>query len=669
MSQVELKGEAMLNAHQATLDEQAARGRFGGDTRPRSPRVPPAPAADAVSVSTAGLSDSPADQDQIGFAPYVRAVYRLITSDETRAPLTMSIEGRWGSGKSSFMLQLAARLRASDGAAPAAPGAGTRESAPPQPSETPRMLFSQHPRAEDARYTVWFNAWRFDKDESLWASFALVLIEQLKEQVPAWQRVKANLQLTLRRFDVDRAAWTLLQLAAFVLALIVLCVLALEDPKVVAGRLMPTALDAKTLGTGGGAVALVAWAWSRARRFLGNPLERDLKKFVRDPGYRDRLPFAERFQDDLARILKSYVGRGRVYVFIDDLDRAEVPRAADLMQAINLLVSADQQLQTKPGERERGPANLFFILGIDRQVIAAGLAAKSEKLIPYIANARSTVIPEAATLARLGVDYGYEFLEKFIQVSFRIPQMDTTRVGHWVSSLTGEEPLPPAPPPPVADGDGKAGDKAAAAPSISADIDRISRTHSFSAGADPEGFGAVVSHVTVRLGFNPRKIRQFINVLRLQVLVLIETGRLVPAAAADGAAGLPEGLTLEKIAVASAILMRWPVLVRDLGIEPDLLSRLTLPAEGCDSHEESKAVEYWRGNAALADALQMGGAYSLLHADLRPLLELVSDAAGSRAAWVEAGGRLGRLIPQSEGSEGAASRPSPESPPPTSASA
>ncbi len=82
----------------------------------------------------------------------------------------------------------------------------------------------------------------------------------------------------------------------------------------------------------------------------------ELGKLVRNPGYEQKLAFIERFQKDFAIIVQSYVGpNGRVYVFIDDLDRCEVPRAADPMQAINLLLSSDQ-------------ANIFSILGLDREM-------------------------------------------------------------------------------------------------------------------------------------------------------------------------------------------------------------------------------------------------------------------------------------------------------------
>ena len=59
-----------------------------------------------IQVNPGGLSDSPTDEDSVGFKPYVRALAWFLMSEKTVAPLTISIEAPWGSGKSSFMLQL-----------------------------------------------------------------------------------------------------------------------------------------------------------------------------------------------------------------------------------------------------------------------------------------------------------------------------------------------------------------------------------------------------------------------------------------------------------------------------------------------------------------------------------------------------------------------------------
>jgi|SRR5579862_6330224 len=62
------------------------------------------------SVSAHSVVDQPTAKDELGFSPYVAALAAFLLHDETHAPLTLSIEGPWGAGKSSFMLQLQERI-------------------------------------------------------------------------------------------------------------------------------------------------------------------------------------------------------------------------------------------------------------------------------------------------------------------------------------------------------------------------------------------------------------------------------------------------------------------------------------------------------------------------------------------------------------------------------
>lgn len=80
----------------------------------------PADKPDAAAPATQVLRESylsanvpgrETDIDSLGFEPYVTALAAFLTSPETKGPLTVSIEGEWGSGKSSFLLQLESALR------------------------------------------------------------------------------------------------------------------------------------------------------------------------------------------------------------------------------------------------------------------------------------------------------------------------------------------------------------------------------------------------------------------------------------------------------------------------------------------------------------------------------------------------------------------------------
>ncbi|AAM07627.1 predicted protein [Methanosarcina acetivorans C2A] len=55
-------------------------------------------------------SDTATGKDSLGFKPYFEAIAEFLTAEETLAPITLSIEGQWGCGKSFFMKQLEEKI-------------------------------------------------------------------------------------------------------------------------------------------------------------------------------------------------------------------------------------------------------------------------------------------------------------------------------------------------------------------------------------------------------------------------------------------------------------------------------------------------------------------------------------------------------------------------------
>lgn len=146
-----------------------------------------------------------------------------------------------------------------------------------------------------------------------------------------------------------------------------------------------------------GSILPIFYFWKDIKDVIGNPF--DFSKFVSNPNYTEHISFIERFHSDFSKIIKSYAGNSRVYVFIDDLDRCEIPKAAELMQALNLMISDE--------------ANIYFSIGMDRKVISAGLAAKNEQIFKYL--------KMDGPNHGYGLEYGYNFIEKFIQLPFKVP--------------------------------------------------------------------------------------------------------------------------------------------------------------------------------------------------------------------------------------------------------
>ncbi len=581
------------------------------------------------------VSDTYAKIDKLGFEPYVDAVCAFLTDQFTAPPLTMSVEGEWGSGKSSFMRQLQRRLESD---VPVMRGAKE----PLQP-ERPKVAVRR-----SRNLTFWFNAWRHDKQDQMWAAFALFLTRELRERRNIFQRLWGDLLLAISR---AKTPWAKVRLAAVVLlwtALIIgtvaLVVYTLEQSgdqlKALVAKaiaMLPGAEKPKAAADGGAVVAWVRdhavahrWfaallvcgvAWSWVHKHLGKRLEIRLEKYLDKPDYDKRTAFIESFHEDFSRMVRAYAGKDKIFVFVDDLDRCDVPRAAELMQAINLMI---------------GDNPIIFIVGMDREKVAAGITLKFEKLLPYLRGA-----PESGMAsARHPSSFGYSYLEKFIQITFRVPRTSEQGIEVFLDSLS--------------QGGGETEDQKRERRRQRVERSARRQLVEVVAGADSSRVEALVRMVAPVLEWNPRRIKQFINTFRLQAYLASDLGLLdlveggpVPETEAlpispefmqspTVAEEMAPRLVLEQIGVFCGIAMTWPDLVMDLANYPWLLKRMyeSMKMEGTspsgdtnysDDRVESELVARWRGERLLMSLLERTTEcpeYSLRSADLRMLLNI-----------------------------------------------
>jgi hypothetical protein len=239
-------------------------------------------------------------------------------------------------------------------------------------------------------------------------------------------------------------------------------------------------------------------------------------------------------------------------------------------------------------------------------MVAAGIAAKNEKILPYLAAGSNLTRSEKADVQMVGVRYGYSFMEKFIQIPFRIPRPDEREITRWVASLTNAG----------------SGQPNTVSPQLAPTID-------LRKGFDPVEFEQVVETVAQLFQFNPRRLKQFVNVFRLRLMIALMTGVFTPARS-GGAGAPPVGvITIHKVGLLTAILMRWSQLANDLAERPSLLDELLMD----DGVVQSGVVGKWAKDTGLLTAIKMDGDYSLSKIDLRPLLLIMPDSySGSLGA-------------------------------------
>lgn len=455
-----------------------------------------------VGVSNSGATDQPTLDDQLGFKPYVMAVAEFLMNEATKPPLAISIEGEWGSGKSSFMLQLEDALVESKKLAPNA--------------------------------IIQFNAWRHDKVESLWAAFAVQFAEQLRSKLTRSEQITGYIRLCCERFNKKDGLLDFLR-ASFLwgvylaCALIVPVLLYIHGPEWFKDHSIVQLAGSIAAGFG-----LLALTFKKLKDTVGSPLDIDLKKYIESPDYKSRIGFIEAFHQDLAKIIKAY-GRGKIIVFIDDLDRCEIPKAADLIQGLNLMISDNSQL--------------VFIVGMDREKVAAALASKYQNLLPYLSQMAISPDKTAAAEPSLGIEFGFSFIEKFIQIPFRVPQ-PKMEIKNFLARLTESTPKDQPDEP------------------VRTEMEN-EKIRIVTQGDSPI-IREIGDKVAPTLDYNPRRLKQFLNLFRLKTIIASNTGLF------QG----PNAVSLQQLAKWVVIILRWPLLLNDLDANPGLLKELQRLAIG-----------------------------------------------------------------------------------------
>lgn len=442
--------EAKSEAADPPVQEQVSKGEpeppegpdgDGGDApsgKPTSPRP------ERKAHTGWGANDQKTVDDSLDFETYVGVLRDFLTYERTKPPLTVSIEGQWGTGKSSFMAMLRDELEAENedrepgqpGEANAASDETGADDAENGGEETSNSAEPDRTEGASQRYyTVEFNPWRHEQEDALWAAFMLEFFDQITSDLYVDDRWLGHLRLTWYRLKWRHGWRDLLRLGLVV----PLVALALLFPPIARGLGVPLNEAGLLLGQGASVLALGVWTWQN----VANPIETELQQYIADPDYENRVSFIEQFHEDFADILDAYVGdEANVFVFIDDLDRCLPQKAAELVQSINLMISS-------------GDPRVFFVIGMDRQKVAAGLAAKHRELLEYLrASDRrySTSASSQAAAASIeghdgeaedaaepievyGLKFADNYLEKFVQIPFLIPKPREDGIGNLIREM------------------------------------------------------------------------------------------------------------------------------------------------------------------------------------------------------------------------------------------
>jgi formylglycine-generating enzyme required for sulfatase activity len=340
------------------------------------------------------------------------------------------------------------------------------------------------------------------------------------------------------------------------------------------------------------------------------------------------------------------------------------------MQAINLMIAEDP--------------SVVFILGMDREKVAASLAVKYEQLLTYLPSEIQEIDPEILVQRKLdkGLAYGYSFIEKFVQLPFQVPQPSLTDFDRLFEQLTKSK-----------------------SPSASTKItptqrsfwtlpkltwfkgknqnlqtsqipETIEQTTNLTAitqqlvqteakflptqtqkrletikvifDQDSSTERDAIRMVAPIFDYNPRRIKQFLNLFRLKFYIAYLTGLFDRIEEGEGTMS-QEPLTVFQLAKFTAISLKYPLLLLDLELDKSLLSTLyrydlvgnrknfdNVKGQGEFSSQEKNRLIYWLGHDKLrallasnvqenvkeSESNQVSSQFSLANLNVQKLLQV-----------------------------------------------
>lgn len=509
-----------------------------------------------IEIASRALADTPnAELDLLDFAEYADALSDLISSDKTGRPLTIGIDAAWGMGKTQLMKMIRKRLTIPGG------------------SELHDKL-----KVRSAFPTVWFNAWKYDKEDALWAALVLEILNQIEKDLGFWRRLHMQVKLKWKR--LDKGALLKAMTISFVSLLVAAGILLLL-------KRIPS-LSSLTIGIIG-LVSAIGALYPTVKNVYQQikSLEQKLSQYIRNPNYQEKVGFLAQFEEDFGRVIDLVTQEGKwpLVVFIDDLDRCAPTKAVEIIEAINILLDAK---------------HCVFVIGMDAKTVAQSIQTKYKSL--------EGGYPDEAG----GLTLGERFLEKIIQISFRIPRSHKSQVERLIEKhLEGVQSartvevqenaieLKVKLAEQIIQAEQRGGKVLSEATVLATtkiaesnlgiskdDINQASEDLRMKAFEDDKNVHQAVKEAAPYLDFNPRKIKRFINNFRLYALIAQKRGLMSRG-----------GFGIGLLAKATIISMRWPDLAMHMTKDGSLCQNLKdayhvqeLVREGAHSPDANQAA-------------------------------------------------------------------------------
>jgi hypothetical protein len=282
------------------------------------------------------LLDVPARHPALGFESIARALSNIITDTEPR--FAVGIFGGWGSGKTTLMHAIDRHV------------------------------------TSDTVLSVWFSAWRYEREEHL----LVPLLDAIREELLAWATTHGD----------DRHA---------------------QQTASVIGRVMRSIVAGLTVKVGLPGAVDMSFEANRALvesdRIRKDQLESVVPRSFYHASFRA-----------LDAAFRSFLGQDlgrRIVVFIDDLDRCLPENALQVLESMKLFFDVE---------------GFVFVVGLDRNIVEYAIDAKYGWLARDAR--RSADLPPYIT--------GADYVKKVFQLPYSLAPLSFTEVGDFLAATYSE---------------------------------------------------------------------------------------------------------------------------------------------------------------------------------------------------------------------------------------
>ncbi|OYY90800.1 MAG: hypothetical protein B7Y45_06335 [Sphingomonas sp. 28-66-16] len=530
--------------------------------------------------------------DQLDYGRYATAIHAFLTNKDTKAPLSISIQAPWGGGKSTLMHLLREELD------PEEDRNRYKRLSIAELDKLPRLLLDHVakvfdtgkrieinpdvPNAADMkqrRWTIWFNAWKYETTEQLWAGLVDAIVSQVAVRLSPLEREKFLLKLQLARIDdgivrkriYDRIATTWWNKSrAWVIGggAAVLSLFGLGTVKPVLPNLLQQIIALGTAnGFTGAVVAQIALSIFLIGKFLftqketrSEPAKFSLADIIKVPDYDKGVGELHHVHADLHRVLDIVPhldAEGQpapLVIFIDDLDRCSPGKVASVVEGVSMLLATSDY-------------RCMFVIGMDPQMVAAALEKAHED------------VREKLPSYERAVPLGWRFMDKFVQLPFTLPPSEPAEFAAYVAWLSGRDasllkpqevdsaasergqsvdvirsPLAPSATPlgiqrrAAVSGAGFAPDSGSPIPTTEPAMPNIDT--GFTESRD---VGAIIRKIAIYSVGNPREIKRMVNLARFYLTLRAARREKAPDWRAP---------SLDQYARWIALTLRWPDMLR-----------------------------------------------------------------------------------------------------------